>query len=70
MQIFYLSNRPEVFAQTWAYVSWFMPWVSEAVVVAPPELHDSFPTDARIRLIDEQRPVSYTHLTLPTIYSV
>ncbi len=55
MQIFYLSNRPEVFAQTWAYVSWFMPWVSEAVVVAPPELHDSFPTDARIRLIDEQR---------------
>lgn len=53
MQIFYLSNRPQVFAQTWAYVSWFMPWVSEAVVVAPAATHASFPEDERITLIDE-----------------
>ncbi len=53
MQIFYLSNRPEVFAQTWAYVCWFMPWITEAVVLAPPETHSRFPDDQRITLVDE-----------------
>lgn len=53
MQIFYLSNRPQVFAQTWAYVSWAMPWVSEALVVAPASTHSAFPEDERITLVDE-----------------
>ena len=53
MQIFYLSNRPQVFTQTWAYVSLFMPWVSEAVVVAPLDTHSDFPDDPRITLVDD-----------------
>lgn len=53
MQIFYLSNRPEVFRDTWVYVSQLMPWITEAVVVAPLSTHDGFAADARVRLIDE-----------------
>lgn len=53
MQIFYLSNRPDVFSQTWAYVSWAMPWVTEALVVAPLQTHGDFVTDPRITLVDE-----------------
>lgn len=53
MQIFYLSNRPEVFAQTWAYVRRFMPWVTEAIVVAPPATHERFADDPSLRLVDE-----------------
>ena len=53
MQIFYLSNRPEVFRDTWAYVVHNMAWIAEAVVVAPLATHGGFASDPRVRLIDE-----------------
>lgn len=53
MQIFYLSNRPDVFSQTWAYVAWAMPWISDVLVVAPDDTHARFPQDPRITLVDE-----------------
>lgn len=34
-QVVYLSNRPGILAQTLDYVRHFMPWVREAVVLAP-----------------------------------
>ncbi|MCU1594900.1 MAG: hypothetical protein JWO12_2292 [Frankiales bacterium] len=34
-QIAYLSNRPEVLAETLGYVRHFMPWVRQAVVLCP-----------------------------------
>ena len=34
-QIAYLSNRPEVLAQTLTYVRHFLPWVRQAVVLCP-----------------------------------
>ncbi|WP_096301237.1 hypothetical protein [Jatrophihabitans sp. GAS493] len=34
-QIAYLSNRPEILAETLSYVGHFMPWVREAVVLSP-----------------------------------
>lgn len=39
MQIAYLSNRPAVLAETLGHVRHFMPWVTEAVVLAPDALH-------------------------------
>ncbi len=54
MQILYLSNRPEVFAGTWAHVKAFMPWIESAVVVAPPGLHAQFADDDQVTLVDEQ----------------
>jgi hypothetical protein len=63
MQIVYLSNRPAVFAETWAHVRNFMPWIDEAIVVAPPSLHAQFnlntlesdPSghEGRVTLVDE-----------------
>jgi len=53
MQIFYLSNRPQVFSQTWAYVSHHMPWITEAVVVAPAATHPRFDANVSVRLVDE-----------------
>lgn len=44
MQIVYLSARPQVFAQTWAHVQRFMPWVNRAVVVVPAALAEQFRT--------------------------
>ena len=60
MQIFYLSNRPEVFSDTWAYVAHNMAWITEAVVVAPAHSHEHFPIDERIRLIDENELTGLT----------
>ena len=40
-QIVYLSNRPQVLAETLDYVHHFMPWVREAVVLAPSAVHES-----------------------------
>lgn len=39
MQITYLSNRPAVLAETLGHVAHFMPWVTEAVVLAPDAVH-------------------------------
>jgi hypothetical protein len=39
-QIVYLSNRPEVLAETLGYVRHFMPWLTEAVVLAPMGAHE------------------------------
>ena len=35
MQIVYLSDRPEVLAETWAHVRHFMPWADRCVVSMP-----------------------------------
>ncbi|MFM7069959.1 MAG: hypothetical protein ACKOYM_10940 [Actinomycetes bacterium] len=58
MQIAYLSNRPTLLAETLGHVGHFMPWVSEAVVLAPAARHqlllDSLPPSAPpVTLIDE-----------------
>eukprot|EP00969_Alexandrium_andersonii_P177756 7859918-Alexandrium_andersonii.AAC.1 len=37
---------------------------------APPAVLRVFPVSARAMLLTRHRPVSYTHLTLPTICSV
>jgi hypothetical protein len=39
MQIAFLSNRPAVLAETLGHVRHFMPWVTEAVVLAPAKAH-------------------------------
>lgn len=39
-QLVYLSNRPDVLAETLGYVRHFMPWVREAVVLAPAKTHE------------------------------
>jgi hypothetical protein len=39
-QIVYLSNRPEVLAETLGYVRHFMPWLTEAVVLSPAAAHE------------------------------
>lgn len=39
-QLVYLSNRPAVLAETLNYVRHFMPWVREAVVLAPAATHE------------------------------
>lgn len=35
MQIVYLSDRPDVLAETWAHVRHFMPWIDHGVVSLP-----------------------------------
>lgn len=45
MQILYLSNRPDVLAETIDYVTEHMPWVDDFVVIAPLELR--FPRNGR-----------------------
>ena len=35
MQILYLSNRPDVLAETIDYVTEHMPWIDDFVVIAP-----------------------------------
>lgn len=39
-QLVYLSNRADVLAETLDYVRFFMPWVTEAVVLAPAGTHE------------------------------
>jgi hypothetical protein len=40
-QIAYLSNRPEVLAETLGHVRHFMPWLRQAVVLSPASSHEA-----------------------------
>lgn len=49
-QLVYLSNRPEILAETLGYARHFMPWVAEIVVMGPRETND------RLRKLDIDAP--------------
>lgn len=51
MKILYISNRPAVLAETLGYVRAHMPWVTEAVVVAPASM--DLGDTPNISIIDE-----------------
>jgi len=53
MQIFYLSNRPTVLAGTIDAVTRWMPWVTSAVVVAPPKMLFTSSDRLPVTVIDE-----------------
>lgn len=50
MQILYLSNRPDVLAETIDYVTEHMPWIDDFVVIAPPAMRFD---GMGVRAIDE-----------------
>ena len=50
-QIVYLSNRPEILAETLRQVRHFLPWLREAVVLAPAATHTAL-TTARAGEVD------------------
>ena len=55
MQLVTLSIRPDVFAETWAHIRHFMPWVDRALVVAPASVAEAFARlDGVETLTDEQ----------------
>jgi len=53
MQMVYLSNRPNVWRETWQHVRHFMPWVERAVVIAPPSQGAHFAELPGVTVIDE-----------------
>lgn len=54
MQILYLSNRPDVWAETWQHVRHFMGWVDRAVVVTPRRSQQLFTPQDNVEIIADE----------------
>lgn len=54
MQIVYLSDRPDVFEQTWRHVSTFMGWADRAVVVTPRRRVADMPVDPAVTVLSDE----------------
>ncbi len=68
MQIVYISNRPEVFAETLDHVTHHMPWVDDVVVVAPEQALDRFRLDLPVSMtaVSDEMVVGNEHASLVT----
>ena len=64
-----LSNRVSISLRSLDDLS-SLPFTTKQELVADQELHPLFGSNLTYPLNEYIRPVSYTHLTLPTIYSV